>query len=332
MGIHVKREPLGFTYSMESKIDSITDELPTAVSRLPCTRVFPVSTAHAQWHDATFDSLSTNEAHCLRNYRHLVGSINYLSTTIRSDITLAMSLVSTHLNDPTPYAAKLLYQLIRYLYTTKERCLELHIPTMRQHEQDERSLLEIWSDSNFADDTDARFRATSGTVVTWRGRPIQWKSKLQKLTAQSTHDAELYALHQSNNLALEFRNLMEELGLGDKRDTTPIYVDNAATSFTASNAERITARNRHLSVRYFKVCDHVASGEVRVDWLPGSANPSDLFTKPLGMEPFTKHANFLLQGTPYDPESSGSGGVQNFLDLPSSYSNQPPRSNKSAGG
>ena len=209
--------------------------------------------------------------------------------------------------------------------------MEINTSSLDQHTKSERPKLEVWSDSNFSDETDARYRATSGSIVTWRGRPIQWKSKLQKLTAQSTHEAELYALHQSNNLALEFRNLTRELGLSESQ-STPIYVDNQAVSFTANNSEQITQRNRHLATRYFKVCDHVASGEVGVVWLPGTDNPSDLFTKPLNMDTFTKHTDFLFKGAGYRPAAVDFGGERNFLALPSSYNNLPPRSNKSAGG
>ena len=60
----------------------------------------------------------------------------------------------------------------------------------------------IYSDSDCADPSDKRRRSTSGTYVTLHGRPIAWRSKRQSCTADSTHEAELYALHQSLKVGL----------------------------------------------------------------------------------------------------------------------------------
>ena len=130
---------------------------------------------------ATLDSLTTNELHCLYNYSHLVGAINYLCATVRPDICLALSKLSQHLCNPTPTQSKHLYHLLQYLAATTDKRLEIE-PTLA-------SGLEIFSDSNFANASDPKRRSTSGTVVTYQGRPVLWKSKLQSCTADSTHEA-----------------------------------------------------------------------------------------------------------------------------------------------
>ena len=103
-----------------------------------------------------------------------------------------------------------------------------------------------------------RILATSGTLVTYRGRPVAWKSKRQPRSTRSTHSAELIALDQSARMALAARYLLEEMNLGST-EPTPVYVDNEALAFTVI-AEHMTDANRHMNTKYFAVCDDVAHG------------------------------------------------------------------------
>ena len=168
--------------------------------------------------------------------------------------------------------------------------------------------LAVYSDSNFADPDDPELWATSGTVVTYRGIPVAWRSKRQPGSTDSTHHAELLALHQSTKMALKFRYLLEEMGLTE-RGLTPIYVDNEAVKFTAYH-ETIMDKNRHIKSKYFMIQDHV-NKELSVTWLRGTHNPADMLTKALPATDHRKHTDLLLSGieqaTP--PKPSGRGGV-----------------------
>jgi len=162
--------------------------------------------------------------------------------------------------NPTPTQAKHLNHLLQYLAATTNKQLEIE-PTSA-------SGLEIFSDSNFADASDPKRRSTSGTVVTYHGRPVLWKSKLQTCTADSTHEAELYAVHQSLKLGLGIRLSLIELLELNPTVTTPMFVDNAATVQTSKLKDQISNNNRHIDTRFFKICDHVETGEITVLWCP----------------------------------------------------------------
>ena len=142
-----------------------------------------------------------------------------------------------------------------------------------------------------------------------RGAPIAWKCKRQDGATDSTHHAELYALHQSAKLAMSFRLLIDELELGSKVPT-PIYVDNDAVHFTAYS-EFISQRSRHIKTRYFLVQDYVQAKEVTVPWLRGTHNPADLLTKALTHDDHMKHTDLILKGISQSiaPKPSGRGGV-----------------------
>jgi len=209
---------------------------------------------------------------------------------VRPDINVAISKLSQNLKNPEPEHAKHLLHLLQYLHTTRNKTLDLN--------PSKRTGLEIYSDSNFADASDKRRRSTSGTIITLHGRPIAWKSKLQTCTADSTHEAELYAMHQSLKLGLSLRYSLNDLGL-IANAPAPMYVDNAACQCTAHLYDQITSRNRHIPTRYFKICDHTESGEIIVKWKSGKCNPADLFTKPLSATESAPHLDFIFHGTAY---------------------------------
>ena len=220
-----------------------------------------------------------------------------MCTTIRPDICTAVSKLAQTLQHPEPEHAKHLYYLLRYLHTTAEQTLEI-APTL------DTGLL-VYSDSNFADPSDKRRRSTSGTYITLHGRPIAWKSKLQTCTADSTHEAELYALHQSLKMGLGLRHTLAEMGLIKLYKTVTIFVDNEATTYTAKLRDQISSRNRHIDTQYFKICDHVETKEFTVTWLSGKYNPADIFTKPITPNSFKPHFDFIFEALPYSHELEG---------------------------
>ena len=282
---------------MTARVHEIVGELPTKPHIMPAAQRAPRRVNWELWAGATHQSLNTNELHCLYNYAHLVGAVNYLCTTIRPDICNAISKLSQTLHTPTPEQAKHLYHLLRYLHSTADKTLEIK-PT-----QDTGMI--IYSDSNFADPSDKRRRSTSGTYVTLHGRPIAWRSKLQTCTADSTHEAELYALHQSLKVGLGLKYTLTELGLIKRNCTNTIFVDNEATTHTSLLRDQISNKNRHIDTRYFKICDHVESKDFTVTWVSGKYNPADIFTKPLAPAAFISHFDFIFENIPYYNELEG---------------------------
>ena len=142
-----------------------------------------------------------------------------------------------------------------------------------------------------------------------------WKSKLQTCTADSTDEAKLYAVRQSLKLGLGIRLSLIELLELNPTVTTPMFVDNAATVQTSKFKDQISNNNRHIDTRFFKICDHVETGEITVLWCPGVINPADLFTKPLPYQEALPHIDLLLSNIPFSPEVMG--GVQRNKYAPS---------------
>ena len=75
----------------------------------------------------------------------------------------------------------------------------------------------------------------------------------------------------------------------------------------AQHGRSVASKNRHIKTKYFLIMDHINT-ELVVPWLPGTANPADLLTKPLGHDTTLKHSNALFYGRS-GPEPTPCGGV-----------------------
>ena len=188
-------------------------------------------------------------------------------------------------------------------------------------------ILTGFSDADFARCHDEKRRSTSGYCFFVFGNLISWKSKLQPLTAGSTHEAELIALSFAADEGVWLRRLMREIYFaiklpepivvnsitsGDRRRKiaprdaqaylakiselapTPIYVDNKGTTQTVNNPKSTAQASKHLDTRYFKVRDHIRERKLRVEFIRTHLNISDFFTKALPDPAYTAFRRSLM--------------------------------------
>ena len=146
------------------------------------------------------------------------------------------------------------------------------------------------------------------------------------MIAGSTHEAELVALSMVAHEGIWVRKLVEELGVLGNHDIawscgrippTPLLGDNKASIFIANNPSSGTM-SKHIDVRYKKVREYVASGEVRVVHVRTDYNVADFFTKGLTISKFARFRDFLMGEQPPKLSTSHSpkqttGARQSFL-------------------
>ncbi|XP_059060214.1 uncharacterized protein LOC131853364 [Achroia grisella] len=114
-------------------------------------------------------------------YKELIGSLLFISSNSRPDITFAISYLSRFLDKPTEGVWKAAKRVMRYLKGTKEKSLIYR----RRISQD----LTTFSDADWASDKIDR-KSTSGCAVFYAGKLISWYSKKQASVALSTAEAE----------------------------------------------------------------------------------------------------------------------------------------------
>lgn len=115
-------------------------------------------------------------------YREAIGSLLFLSTANRPDISYGVNLLSKYINNSSLHHVSQLKRIILYLIKTKDLCIKY-----QGHED-----LIGYSDSDFAGDLNTR-KSTTGYIFMLNGGPISWASQKQSGIALSTTEAEFMA-------------------------------------------------------------------------------------------------------------------------------------------
>ena len=117
-------------------------------------------------------------------YSQIIGSLMYLASAMRPDISFSMSKLSRFMLNPCTDHWHALEKIMRYLVSTMSYAI---------HYSGHPVVLERYSDSNWISDAD-EFYATSGFMFTLGGGAISWRSCKQTILTRSTIEAELTAL------------------------------------------------------------------------------------------------------------------------------------------
>ena len=146
-------------------------------------------------------------------------------------------------------------------------------------------------DAAYADDPDTR-RSTTGQVTMLGNAAVSWNSKRQPTVALSTTEAEYMAACSAAQEVVYIRQLMLECGFEQKAPTI-MYEDNQSALCLMKDATHHN-RSKHIAVRHHFVRERVASGEIKVIWIPTKAQVADALTKPLGEKLFTAFTKVML--------------------------------------
>lgn len=121
-------------------------------------------------------------------YREAVGSLIYLATATRPDISFAVGVVSRYLDAPTQAHVCAVKRIFRYLKGTTR----MGIVYKKQHVLK----LVCYSDADYASDTQTR-RSTTGYVFLLGSGPVSWSSQRQRCVSLSTTESEYVAASQA---------------------------------------------------------------------------------------------------------------------------------------
>jgi len=214
-------------------------------------------------------------------YRHIVGSLLYLSCWSRPDIAFAVSEHSRFVSSPAQSHLDAAKHLLRYLKGTRDLGLKYTKPT---HGTVRANTLWGYVDSDWAGCPDTR-RSTSGFVLMLNGAAITWKSKRQSIVALSTAEAEFVAASSMVQEVIYTRRLLTRLGF-PQTHPTPIFEDNATCIKWAGGAVGGSDRAKHIDLREHFVHQAQEQHVLRLQPIAGANNVADLLTKPLPMSPF----------------------------------------------
>ena len=208
-------------------------------------------------------------------YQQIVGSLLYLSTCCRPDITAAVNQIARFCSAPTTRHMTAVNRVMRYLAGTANLGLKMN--------QGQESGLEVYADSDWAGDKDDR-KSTSGFVTLLHGNIIAWRSSKQQTVALSSVEAELIAASEAVSYNLWIMRLCTELGFL-KEERATLYMDSQGAMALGTSGQP-TRRTKHIEIKHYFVTNEIDNGRIRPVYVPTEQNLADIMTKGLDTTKF----------------------------------------------
>ena len=205
-------------------------------------------------------------------FRRLIGRLIFLITATRPDISFAVNQLSQFLTEPRQVHLVAAKHVLRYIQATMDYGLVFGAKG-RQSQG-----LVAYADSAYANSV--RNRSTTGFVFMINGSPVCWNSRKQTVTAQSSTEAEYMAVSEAAKQAVWIRHFLYSIGkeVVYKMAPTTIYEDNQGAIKLADNPVN-HPKTKHIAVRYHAIREHIANGEIRLEYLSTDRMVADGLTK-----------------------------------------------------
>ncbi|GAX76780.1 hypothetical protein CEUSTIGMA_g4226.t1 [Chlamydomonas eustigma] len=216
----------------------------------------------------------------LRLYQEKVGSLQYLATCTRPDISFAVGLLGRFCKCPTTFHMDLADQVLLYIAWTRDMGLEFG---------GRKPNFIVYSDSDFWGETDER-RSTTGFVCILSGGAVDWNSRLQQTVAVSTCEAEYQAAGEAVRAALWWRKLLPDLGI--ETGVVDIRGDNQSTLAVISNPIS-SDKTKHIDTIHHFTRERVEMGEVKFSYCSTEEMVADILTKALERNKLEKFRSMM---------------------------------------
>jgi transposase InsO family protein len=217
-------------------------------------------------------------------YQRLVGSLQWLATSTRLDISHTVSQLQQRVQAPRQCDMAAGRRVLAYLkghpFGITYRCTGKGVRLLG------------FADASYASDAATR-RSHTGYVFTLAGAAVAWRSKKQQCVTLSTTEAEYVALCEASKEVAWLRRQLDFLG--HPQGPIPLFEDNSAAIYLA-NDDGAAHRTKHIDVKFHYVREQVAKGVVRVVAVRTDEQHADVLTKALGRERHHYHTNALLGG------------------------------------
>jgi len=241
------------------------------------------------------------------DYLSVVGAVLHICGVSRPDCSFSVGCLARHSKTAGEEHVEALERLVSYLYQTRfkaivyrtpESAKNLNVPVVYEsgvHPLDvnKTNPTTVYVDSDFAG---ADGRSTAGHVVFLNGGPVVWSSKLMKVAATSSAEAEVIAAVESVKTATHFRCLLVELGMTDS-EFIDVHEDNRACKMSAESLKcHKRARHYQSKLRYLQDCHQ--NGSIKFHQTSTDDMIADIFTKALPGPAHKRHMDTMVSDLP----------------------------------
>ena len=219
-------------------------------------------------------------------FREVVGSLMWIASQTRPDISNAVRAVARHSHEPKRSHWKAAQKILYYALETAHLTLKF--------KQD--SLVDVgtlvYVDADFASKATER-RSVSGAMVFVAAMLVVWISRTQKCVSQSTSEAEYLAMGDGEKEALFVNGMLQFLRPSRRRRKIDVLEDNEGAIALAYNTLS-SNRSQHIGVRHHFVRNLTEEGVIEVTHVPSKKQHAGILTKALPRDLFEVHRDFAL--------------------------------------
>ena len=206
--------------------------------------------------------------------REAIGSLMWLSTMTRPDITNAVRAVARYAHEPTERLWQAIMKILKSLGITYVRGSGLS--------------LNVYADADYASKENDR-RSVSGIAVTLGGTVVSHTSKTQRVVSLSISEAEYIAAGEGVKEALFVRAVLSFIAPGA---SMKVLEANQGAKALIENP-RSSARSKHIDVRYHFIRDLFRTRKKSVEYVASAEQHADILTKALSRENLMYHRKHL---------------------------------------
>ena len=216
--------------------------------------------------------------------REAVGSLLWLSTMTRPDITNAVRAVARYAHERTERLWKPITKILSYLNGTKS----LGITYVRSSGLN----IDVYADADYAD-TDNSRRSVSGVAMILGGTVVSHVSKTQQVVSLSTSEAEYIAAGKGIKEALFMRAVLSFIAPEMGGASIKVLEDNQGAKALIENPLS-SARSKHINMRFHFIRDLFRTGKISVEYVKSAEQRDDIHTKALRRVNFQSHRKHLI--------------------------------------
>ena len=225
-------------------------------------------------------------------YATAIGSLLYLATCTRPDITTAVSFLARFMANPSPAHWAATKRVLIYAKSTAKHGLRISATPHTVNLDESINLgdfeLIAYSDSDWACAYDRA--SVTGFAIFWNSTLIIWRSTRQTCISLSTCEAELVAASACSQELVWLRRLYAQLNEEERfGGPTPLLIDNTGALALCDDTKKTNRRTKHFELRHFYVRSLTDDKTLEGHHVASEFNVSDMLTKPLKRPSFLAH-------------------------------------------
>ena len=294
LGVQIERRPDGTVHlSQPHLIDQIIKDLRLDKEGVT-TKDVPASSSRILLRHSSSEDFDNSF-----NYKSVIGKLNYLEKTTRSDISYITHQCARFTSCPKKEHGQAVKWLGRYLKATRKKGTILK-PVKGKG-------LEVHVDADFSGNWDPKeswdrdtARSRHGYIVKYEGCPLLWKSQLQTEIALSSTEREYtgmsYGLREVIPV-IEILKEMKQFGFPIQKEVPKVYCkvfeDNSGALEMAAT-HKYRPRTKHLNVKLHHFRDYVTRGEISIHPIDSAMQQADYLTKPVNYETLSRLRQLVM--------------------------------------